>query len=80
MAADLLSDPERYQEMRRASRRRAETFATDPVVDRYEEVLGCEVGQIVKSLVVRKHDGTIEIRSEEGRGTEVTVSLPRWDG
>jgi len=29
--------------MREASRRRAETFGADPIVDRYEEALGCLV-------------------------------------
>lgn len=43
VAADLLADRERYLAMREASRRRAETFASGPVVDRYEEALGCLV-------------------------------------
>ncbi len=43
LAADLLVDRERYQAMREASRRRAETFAADKVVGRYEKELGCLV-------------------------------------
>lgn len=43
VAADLLADRERYLAMREASRRRAETFGADPIVDRYEEALGCLV-------------------------------------
>ena len=41
LAADLLMDSDRYQAMRAAARRRAETFATGPIVDRYEQALGC---------------------------------------
>lgn len=40
LAADLLADTERYTAMREASRRRAETFATRPIIDRYEQALG----------------------------------------
>jgi two-component system NtrC family sensor kinase len=41
---------------------------------------GTGLGLSVSLGIVRKHDGSIEIRSNEGEGTEVTVSLPRWDG
>ena len=43
LAADLLGDRQRYLEMRRAARRKAETFAAGPIIDRYEDVLGCLV-------------------------------------
>lgn len=43
MAADLLDDEDRYREMRLAARKKAEAFAAGPVIDRYEEVLGCLV-------------------------------------
>jgi len=43
LAADLLADRDRYLAMREAARRRAETFAAGPIVDRYEEALGCLV-------------------------------------
>jgi len=43
LAADLLADRERYLAMREAARRRAEAFAAGPIVDRYEEALGCLV-------------------------------------
>jgi glycosyltransferase involved in cell wall biosynthesis len=47
LAADLLEDRERYLRMRAAARRRAETFAADKMVARYERVLGCLVnGQL----------------------------------
>ncbi len=41
LAADLLEDRPRYLAMREAARARAETFAADRVVDRYEQILGC---------------------------------------
>jgi N-acetyl-alpha-D-glucosaminyl L-malate synthase BshA len=43
VAADLLADRKRYLAMREAARRRAETFAAAPIVERYERALGCLV-------------------------------------
>jgi signal transduction histidine kinase len=34
---------------------------------------------LVKTVVTR-HRGEVAVTSEPGRGTQVTVSLPRWDG
>ena len=39
LAADLLEDEPRFQAMRQAARRRAESFAPGPIVDAYEEAL-----------------------------------------
>jgi N-acetyl-alpha-D-glucosaminyl L-malate synthase BshA len=41
VAAELLADPDRYAEMRRAARRNAECFAAGPIVERYEKALCC---------------------------------------
>ena len=43
LAADLLEDGERHRRMKQAARRRAETFAAEKMVERYECVLGCLV-------------------------------------
>ncbi len=43
LTADLLENPDRLQAMRVASSRRAELFATAPIIDRYEKALCCLV-------------------------------------
>ncbi len=43
LAADLLENPERFGAMRAASSRRAERFATAPIIERYEKALCCLV-------------------------------------
>lgn len=43
LAADLLDDQDRFLAMRQASRRNAERFAMEPIVDRYEKALCCLV-------------------------------------
>lgn len=40
---------------------------------------GSGLGMMIVQRIVRDHGGEIEIRSEEGRGTAVLVSLPRED-
>ncbi len=40
---------------------------------------GTGLGMMIVQRIVRDHGGEIEIRSEEGRGTAVLISLPRED-
>ena len=37
---------------------------------------GTGLGMMITQEIVKKHDGRIEVESQEGRGTEVTVFLP----
>jgi CHASE2 domain-containing sensor protein/signal transduction histidine kinase len=41
---------------------------------------GTGLGMALVKTVVTRHRGEVAVTSEPGRGTEVTVSLPRWDG
>jgi signal transduction histidine kinase len=34
---------------------------------------------LVKTVITR-HEGEVAVASQPGRGTTVTVSVPRWDG
>jgi CHASE2 domain-containing sensor protein/signal transduction histidine kinase len=41
---------------------------------------GAGLGMALVKTVVTRHEGEVAVASEPGRGTTVTVSLPRWDG
>ncbi|MGN6652073.1 CHASE2 domain-containing protein [Trinickia sp.] len=41
---------------------------------------GAGLGMALVKTVVTRHQGDVFVASEPGRGTTVTVSLPRWDG
>ncbi|WP_442808784.1 CHASE2 domain-containing protein [Trinickia soli] len=41
---------------------------------------GAGLGMALVKTVVTRHDGEVKVESEPGRGTVVTVSVPRWDG
>jgi N-acetyl-alpha-D-glucosaminyl L-malate synthase BshA len=41
IAADILGDPDRLAEMKRAARANAERFAIQPILERYEQALRC---------------------------------------
>lgn len=41
---------------------------------------GAGLGMALVKTVVTRHEGDVFVASEPGRGTTVTVSLPRWDG
>jgi CHASE2 domain-containing sensor protein/signal transduction histidine kinase len=41
---------------------------------------GAGLGMALVKTVVTRHEGDVAVTSEPGRGTTVTVSVPRWDG
>jgi signal transduction histidine kinase len=41
---------------------------------------GAGLGMALVKTVVTRHEGEVAVDSEPGRGTTVTVSLPRWNG
>lgn len=41
---------------------------------------GAGLGMALVKTVVTRHEGEVSVESEPGRGTAVTVSLPKWDG
>lgn len=41
---------------------------------------GAGLGMALVKTVVTRHEGEVKVDSEPGRGTVVTVSIPRWDG
>ena len=41
---------------------------------------GTGLGLAIVSRIITRHSGKVEIDSERGRGTTVTVVLPAWDG
>jgi two-component system NtrC family sensor kinase len=40
---------------------------------------GTGLGLSVSLGIVQKHEGTIDVHSAEGKGTTMTVTLPRWE-
>ena len=41
---------------------------------------GAGLGMALVKTVIGRHEGNVDVASELGRGTTVTVSLPRWNG
>src|SRR6185312_1117927 len=41
---------------------------------------GAGLGMALVKTVVTRHEGDVKVESEAGRGTVVTVMLPRWAG
>jgi signal transduction histidine kinase len=48
----------------------------DPVISRKEERVGMGMGLSLSYSIVAQHQGRIEVQSEPGQGTVVTISLP----
>jgi two-component system, OmpR family, sensor histidine kinase BaeS len=47
---------------------------------RSSEVAGSGIGLTIVAELIKAHHGTLEFASEQGRGTEVTVTMPLADG
>jgi signal transduction histidine kinase len=41
---------------------------------------GAGLGMALVKTVITRHEGEVAVASQPGRGTTVTVSVPRWDG
>ena len=48
----------------------------DPFFTTKEEGNGTGLGLAVVYGIIKKHNGTIQVKSEEGRGTRVIITLP----